>query len=200
MPSSSAASPARTWRGDSDNVMMTRIYAWAFGDKAALDEAVGAFELAQERDHKKLGRELDLFTFDDAIGRGLPLWMPHGTVIRDELEKLAIELEFRAGYQRVATPHIAKGSLYRANRSPRTLQGETCIRPMEVVEETPDGKSDPGDLHAETHELPAPPQDLRGPAPELPRTSVASRRVWTGLPLGGIRARYRVSPGCACCP
>ena len=128
------------WRGDSDNVMMTRIYAWAFADKAALDEAVSAFELAQERDHKKLGRELDLFTFDDAIGRGLPLWMPHGTVIRDELEKLAIELEFKAGYQRVATPHIAKRSLYQQTGHLDHYK-EDMYPPMEVVEETPDGSS-----------------------------------------------------------
>ncbi|MCE2425226.1 MAG: hypothetical protein J4F45_09020 [Pseudomonadales bacterium] len=111
------------WRGDSDNVMMTRIYAWAFADKETLDDTVAAFELAQERDHKKLGRELDLFTFDDEVGRGLPLWMPHGTVIRDELEKLAVELEFKAGYERVATPHIAM---------PRpdtwTTTGRACIR------------------------------------------------------------------------
>jgi len=100
------------WRGDSNNVMMTRIYAWAFADKAALDEHVSAWQLAQERDHKKLGRELGLFTIDNQIGRGLPLWLPKGTVIRDELEKLATELEFQGGYQRVATPHLAKEELY----------------------------------------------------------------------------------------
>ena len=87
------------WRGDANNVMMTRIYAWAFADKHALDEAVQAYEFAQERDHKKLGRQVDIFTFDDSVGRGLPLWMPNGTVIRDEIEKLAVELEFKAGYQ-----------------------------------------------------------------------------------------------------
>jgi threonyl-tRNA synthetase len=65
------------------------------------------------RDHKKLGRELELFTFDDEIGRGLPLWLPHGTVIRDELERLMQELEFDAGFVRVATPHIARVELYR---------------------------------------------------------------------------------------
>ena len=128
------------WRGDSDNVMMTRIYAWAFADKAALDEAVCAFELAQERDHRKLGRELDLFTFDDEIGRGLPLWMPHGTVVRDELEKLAVELEFKAGYERVATPHIAKASLYDQTGHLEHYK-ESMYPPMEVVEETADGSS-----------------------------------------------------------
>ena len=101
------------WRGDSDNVMMTRIYAWAFAEKAQLDAHIAAYELALERDHKKLGRELDIFHIDDTVGRGLPLWLPNGTVIRDELEKLAKEMEFRAGYQRVATPHLAKADLYR---------------------------------------------------------------------------------------
>lgn len=100
------------WRGDSDNVMMTRVYAWAFEDKESLDEAVTRFEEAQARDHKKLGRELGIYTIDDDIGRGLPLWLPNGTVIRDELESLAKELEFKAGYQRVATPHLAKQELY----------------------------------------------------------------------------------------
>ena len=100
------------WRGDSKNVMMTRLYAWAFATKDELDAYVKAWQEAQARDHKKLGRELDLFVIDDEIGKGLPLWMPNGTVVRDELEKLAKELEFKAGYVRVATPHIAKTSLY----------------------------------------------------------------------------------------
>ena len=100
------------WRGDSNNVMMTRIYAWAFPSKVELDTHVTAYREALARDHKKLGKQLDLFEIDDEIGKGLPLWLPHGTVIRDELEKLARELEFRAGYQRVVTPHLAKVELY----------------------------------------------------------------------------------------
>ena len=128
------------WRGDAKNVMMTRVYAWAFSDRASLDEAVQAYELAQERDHKKLGRELDLFTFDDSVGRGLPLWMPNGTVIRDEIEKLAVELEFKAGYQRVATPHIAKSSLYEQTGHLAHYQ-ESMYPPMEVLEETPEGET-----------------------------------------------------------
>jgi threonyl-tRNA synthetase len=100
------------WRGDSDNVMMTRIYAWAFADKAALDEHVERWNDAQARDHKKLGRELGIFVIDNDIGKGLPLWLPNGTILRDELEALAKELEFDAGYQRVATPHMAKQELY----------------------------------------------------------------------------------------
>ncbi len=100
------------WRGDSANVMMTRIYAWAFRTAEELEAHIAAYEDALARDHKKLGRELDLYHIDNVIGRGLPLWLPHGTVIRDEIEKLAKELEFRYGYQRVATPELAKVELY----------------------------------------------------------------------------------------
>ena len=128
------------WRGDAKNVMMTRIYAWAFATKAALDEAVAAYRLAQERDHKRLGRELDIFLLDDDVGRGLPLWLPNGTVLRDELEKLAVELEFKAGYQRVATPHIAKRELYDQTGHLAHYQS-SMYPPLEVVEETPSGES-----------------------------------------------------------
>jgi len=100
------------WRGDSDNVQMTRIYAWAFATRAELDAYVKAWKDAQARDHKKLGRELDLFVIDEKVGRGLPLWLPAGTVVRDELEKLARELEFKAGYQRVSTPSLTRSELY----------------------------------------------------------------------------------------
>jgi threonyl-tRNA synthetase len=100
------------WRGDSRNVMMTRIYAWAFETKPELERYVKAYKEALARDHKKLGKELDLFAVDEVIGRGLPLWLPHGTAIRDELEKYMKELEFTDGYQRVATPQLARTDLY----------------------------------------------------------------------------------------
>ena len=100
------------WRGDSDNTMMTRIYAWAYATREELDARIKEHKLALERDHKRLGKTMDLFVIDDEIGKGLPLWMPNGTVIRDELEKLAKELEFADGYQRVSTPVLAKTKLY----------------------------------------------------------------------------------------
>ena len=121
------------WRGSSDNVMMTRIYAWAFESKEELDTYVAAYEKALERDHKRLGRQLGIFTIDNEIGRGLPLWLPNGTVIRDELENLAQELEFKYGYQRVATPHIAKQSLfYRTGHLP--YYADDMFPPMELIE------------------------------------------------------------------
>lgn len=100
------------WRGDEKNKMLTRIYGLAFFTKEELDEFLHRRKLAMERDHRKLGRELDIFHLDDYVGKGLPLWMPNGTVLRDEIEKLAMEYEFRYGYERVATPHIAKEELY----------------------------------------------------------------------------------------
>ena len=127
------------WRGDSDNVMMTRIYAWAFSDKATLDLRVDEYEQALLRDHKKLGRELGIYAIDNDIGRGLPLWLPNGTVIRDELEKLAKELEFKANYQRVATPHIARRDLfYQTGHLPYYPDG--MYPPMELTEEGDDGE------------------------------------------------------------
>ena len=127
------------WRGDSDNQMLTRIYAWAFSNKEELETHVEAYELAQERDHKKLGRQLGIYVIDNDIGRGLPLWLPNGTIIRDELEKLAYELEFKAGYQRVATPHIAKQELfYQTGHLP--YYADDMYPPMELVEQTDEGE------------------------------------------------------------
>ncbi len=100
------------WRGDENNRMMTRIYCWAFADKVTLEAEVKRYEEGIKRDHKKLGPQLDLYTIDPLIGKGLPLWLPHGTVIREELEKLAKEVEFQDGYDRVATPHVTLENLY----------------------------------------------------------------------------------------
>lgn len=131
------------WRGDSRNVMMTRIYAWAFLNAEDLAAHVKRFEEAQARDHKKLGRELAIFTIDPDVGRGLPLWLPNGTVIRDELESLAKELEFKAGYQRVATPHLAKESLYHTTGHLPYYEAD-MYPAMEVMEaaETGEGKGE----------------------------------------------------------
>ncbi len=100
------------WRGDSRKAMMTRIYAWAYPSKDELKAAIQAHEEALKRDHKKLGKALGIFRIDDQVGKGLPLWLPNGTVIRDQLQRYVEELEFHAGYRRVATPHLAKTSLY----------------------------------------------------------------------------------------
>lgn len=100
------------WRGDEKNKMLTRVYGLAFESKEKLEEYLAQRIEAEKRDHRKLGTEMDLFTFSDFVGPGLPLWMPNGTVLVEELERLAKESEFLAGYDRVRTPHIAKESMY----------------------------------------------------------------------------------------
>jgi len=100
------------WRGNENNKMLQRIYGTAFSSKKELNKYLNFLEEAKKRDHRKLGKELALFTFDEEVGPGLPLWLPNGTVIIDELEALAKETENKAAYQRVRTPHLTKGSLY----------------------------------------------------------------------------------------
>ncbi|HLX92988.1 MAG TPA: threonine--tRNA ligase [Puia sp.] len=100
------------WKGDDRNKQLTRIYGVSFPSQKDLDEYLRLLEEAKKRDHRKLGKELGIFTMDDDVGPGLALWLPNGTIIIEELEKLAKETELAAGYKRVVTPHIAKESLY----------------------------------------------------------------------------------------
>lgn len=100
------------WRGSEKNPMLTRIYCLAFETKEQLDQYITQRELALQRDHRKLGKELELFMISDKVGAGLPMWTPNGTVIREALEDFAKEVETRAGYVRVSTPHLAKEELY----------------------------------------------------------------------------------------
>ncbi|MCL5436161.1 MAG: threonine--tRNA ligase [Patescibacteria group bacterium] len=100
------------WRGDEKNKMLTRIYGVAFANKPALDEYLVKLEEAKKRDHKILGPKLDLFTFSDLVGAGLPLFTPKGTLIRDLLDSLVWKLRQARGYERVDIPHITKKDLY----------------------------------------------------------------------------------------
>ena len=100
------------WKGDEKNKQLTRVYGVSFPAQKELDEYLLMLEEAKKRDHRKLGKELSIFTMDDDVGQGLPLWMPNGTIIIEELEKLAKETEKVAGYKRVVTPHIAKENMY----------------------------------------------------------------------------------------
>lgn len=100
------------WKGNENNKQLTRVYGVTFPNQKELDEYLTMLEEAKKRDHRKLGKELGIFTMDDDVGAGLPLWMPNGTIIIEELEKLAKETEEDAGYKRVVTPHIAKESMY----------------------------------------------------------------------------------------
>jgi len=100
------------WKGNEKNKMLTRVYGVTFPSQKELDEYLAMLEEAKKRDHRKLGKELGIYTMDDDVGPGLPLWLPNGTIIIEELEKLAKETEQAAGYKRVVTPHIAKESMY----------------------------------------------------------------------------------------
>ncbi len=100
------------WKGDEKNKQLTRVYGITFPQQKELDEYLQMLEEAKKRDHRKLGKELGIYTMDDDVGPGLIMWMPNGTVIIEELEKLAKETEEAAGYKRVVTPHIAKESMY----------------------------------------------------------------------------------------
>ena len=100
------------WRGKSENPQLTRIYGVCFATQADLDEYLHMLEEAEKRDHRKIGAEQDLFFFDDKVGKGLVMWLPNGTIIRNEIEQLATDFERFGGYLRVRTPHLAKEELY----------------------------------------------------------------------------------------
>ncbi len=100
------------YKGDEKNPQLQRIYGTAFKNKTEMEAYFTMLEEAKKRDHRKLGKELELFCFDDDVGPGLPLWLPRGTVLIEELEKLAKETEFAAGYDRVRTPVLARENMY----------------------------------------------------------------------------------------
>ena len=156
------------YKGDEKNPQLQRVYGTAFKTKKELDDYFAMLEEAKKRDHRKLGRELELFVFDDDVGPGLPMFLPRGAVIAEELEKLAKETEFAAGYQRVRTPHIARESLYRKSGHlpyyaesmfpPMGLKGEgrefeakqLRFRELEAIVE---GKREPPDQYREFKQL-----------------------------------------------
>jgi threonyl-tRNA synthetase len=100
------------WRGDEHRPMLQRIYGTAWPTAEELQQYLEMLEEAKRRDHRKLGRELGIFVYDDEVGPGLPLWLPNGAVMIEELERLAKETEYQAGYDRVRTPHLAKEDLF----------------------------------------------------------------------------------------
>src|SRR6201981_2147946 len=127
------------YKGDEKNPQLQRVYGTAFKTRKELDDYFAMLEEAKKRDHRKLGKELELFVFDDDVGPGLPMFLPRGTVIAEELEKLAKETEFADGYQRVLTPHIARESLYlKSGHLP--YYAESMFPPMELVAESAESK------------------------------------------------------------
>src|SRR6201997_646583 len=127
------------YKGDEKNPQLQRNYGTAFKTRKELDDYFAMLEEAKKRDHRKLGKELELFVFDDDVGPGLPMFLPRGAVIAEELEKLAKETEFAAGYQRVRTPHIARESLYlKSGHLP--YYAESMFPPMELVAESAESR------------------------------------------------------------
>jgi threonyl-tRNA synthetase len=121
------------YKGDEKNPQLQRIYGTAFKNKTQLDEYFAMLEEAKKRDHRKLGKELEIYIIDEDVGPGLPLWLPRGAAIIEELEKLAKETEFAAGYQRVRTVNIARESLYRKSGH-IPYYAESMFPPMELHE------------------------------------------------------------------
>ena len=122
------------YKGDEKNPQLQRIYGTAFKTKKELNDYFAMLEEAKRRDHRKLGKELEIFVLDDDVGPGLPMWLPRGAAIIEELEKLAKETEFAAGYQRVRSPHIAREILYKKSGH-LPYYAESMFPPMELSED-----------------------------------------------------------------
>jgi len=119
------------WRGDENNKMLQRIYGTAWENAQQLKDHLWQLEEAKKRDHRKLGKELEIFMFDDEVGPGLPLWLPNGGVMIEELEKLAKEMEEKAGYMRVRTPNLSKEDLF-LHSGHLPYYAESMYPPMEL--------------------------------------------------------------------
>ena len=119
------------WRGDEHNKMLQRIYGTAWESAQALKDHLWQLEEAKKRDHRKLGKELEIFIFDDEVGPGLPLWLPNGGVMIEEIEKLAKEMEEKAGYLRVRTPNLSKEDLF-IHSGHLPYYAESMYPPMEL--------------------------------------------------------------------
>src|SRR5438034_3331759 len=128
------------YKGDEKNPQLQRVYGTAFKTKKELNDYFSMLEEAKKRDHRKLGTEIELCVFDDDVGPGLPMFLPRGAAIAEELEKLAKETEFAAGYQRVRTPHLARESLYRKSGH-LPYYAESMFPPMELRDEAEVGAS-----------------------------------------------------------
>ncbi len=122
------------WRGDEKRKMMTRVYAITFPKQKELDDYLFLLEEAKRRDHRKLGKELDLFTFSEKVGQGLPLWLPKGALLRERLESFLRRAQVRAGYSPVITPHIGSKSLY-VTSGHWDKYGKDSFQPIHTPEE-----------------------------------------------------------------
>lgn len=122
------------WRGDEKRKQLTRIYAVTFPKKKELDEYLAMLEEAKKRDHRRLGKEMELFTFSQKVGQGLPLWLPKGAALRDRLEQFLRKVQKQYGYQQVITPHIGNVELYKTSGHYQKY-GEDSFRPITTPQE-----------------------------------------------------------------
>jgi threonyl-tRNA synthetase len=123
------------WRGDEKNKMLTRIYGITFPKQKELDDYLHVLEEAKKRDHRKLGKELELFAFSEKVGLGLPLWLPKGTILRERLEQFMRRAQIRAGYDPVVTPHIGSKQLY-VTSGHYEKYGKDSFQPIHTPDET----------------------------------------------------------------
>ncbi len=122
------------WRGDESRKMLTRVYGITFPKKKMLDEYLVMMEEAKQRDHRKIGRELELFAFSQAVGQGLPLWLPRGTALRSRLEDFLKGIQKRFGYQQVMTPHIGQKELWETSGH-YAKYGKDSFQPINTPQE-----------------------------------------------------------------
>ncbi len=122
------------WRGDEKNKQLTRLYAITFPKQKELKEYLALLEEAKKRDHRKIGKELELFTFSEKVGAGLPLWLPKGAMLRDRLETFMKKAQIKAGYQPVVTPHIGNKELY-VTSGHYEKYGEDSFQPIDTPHE-----------------------------------------------------------------
>ena len=122
------------WRGDEKRDQLTRVYGITFPKKKMLDEYLALIEEAKKRDHRKLGKEMELFTFSQTVGQGLPLWLPKGAALRDRLEQFLRKIQKKAGYLQVITPHIGNKNLY-VTSGHWAKYGKDSFQPIKTPEE-----------------------------------------------------------------
>jgi threonyl-tRNA synthetase len=123
------------WRGDEKNKMLKRIYGITFPKQKELEEYLHMLEEAKKRDHRKLGKELELFAFSEKVGMGLPLWLPKGTILRERLEQFMRRAQIRAGYDPVVTPHIGSKQLY-VTSGHYEKYGKDSFQPIQTPDES----------------------------------------------------------------
>ena len=179
-------SAAAYWRGDEKNKQLQRIYGTAWESKEALEEHLHRIEEAERRDHRKLGRDLDLFSFPDEIGSGLAVFHPKGGVIKREMEDYVRRRHIEEGFEYVGTPHISKEGLFHTSGPPARTTRDGMFPPH--------GDGGRG-LPPQGDELPDAQPDLPLARALLPRAAAAALRVRLGLPLREVRRRPRPDPG-----